>query len=899
MTLEAPRRMLAAVRKLTGRLSHASARITIALLLVVASSALFWASRDYAVIAPDWDGQVRGVSYDPSHLFSEKQHRHISPEQIDRDLSQLAQITGRVRTYTVSRGLDRVPEVARRYGLTVSLGCWIGTDLEENDREVDKCVRVALNNRRVIDRVFVGNETMMFGYVSPEQLNRYIKRVRDALPNRIKVTTAEPWSTWLLYPEIAKYVDVVSVHIIPYWEGISIHDSLTFAQHAYKHVQDAIPDKPIIVGESGWPSEGRTRRYAEPSLANEAYYIRSFVQLAMRKGWDYYIVEAYDQPWKGGMGGMEGAVGAYWGLYDAEGHPKFAFAGMLRNFPQWRTYAFLAGIFSLLLGLLILSRMPRVRQPGYLVMGSLVALITTGLLVLLDATSLEYIVPSDLIVIFAMVPLILLAATVIITEGIELVASLWRMERRTVAAAIPVAAPFVSIHVPTYNEPPEMVIETLNALSRLDYENFEVILLDNNTPDAAVWRPVEEHCASLGPCFRFFHLDGVRGYKAGALNEALASTNGRAQFIAVIDSDYQVEPFWLRRAVTYFAAPEIALVQGPQDYRDGAESTFKSMCYEEYRGFFHIGMVERNENNAIIQHGTMTIVRRGALEEVGGWSTWCITEDTELGLKLFEAGYSAAYIPDSLGRGLTPDTLGAFMTQRYRWVYGAMQIMKRHAGPIFFGVRKLRWAQRYHFLSGWLPWISDGLALLITLFALVWTVLMAVAPRHFDVPMMALSGAAIALFAAKSAKTLLLYPKKVRSGVKGALYASVAGLALTHTVAKAMWAGLFTSKKPFLRTPKCEDAASLGQVLRLAWQETVLLAAGILAIIGMMIGRGFDDPAAILWMCMLAIQSLPYLATMVTAVMSARSNAREKAALIMVPLSVSTPEPEPVLPKAA
>ena len=98
-----------------------------------------------------------------------------------------------------------------------------------------------------------------------------------------------------------------------------------------------------------------------------------------------------------------------------------------------------------------------------------------------------------------------------------------------------------------------------------------------------------------------------------------------------------------------FASPEIALVQGPQDYRDAHQNIFKAMAYEEYRGFFHIGMVERNEHNAIIQHGTMTIVRKNALEEVGGWATWCITEDTELGLKLFEAGYSAAYIAESMG----------------------------------------------------------------------------------------------------------------------------------------------------------------------------------------------------------------------------------------------------------
>ena len=238
-------------------------------------------------------------------------------------------------------------------------------------------------------------------------------------------------------------------------------------------------------------------------------------------------------------------------------------------------------------------------------------------------------------------------------------------------------------------------------------------------------------------------------------------------------------------------------MQGPQDYRDAGENIFKAMAYEEYRGFFHIGMVERNEHNAIIQHGTMTIVSKTALEEVGGWSEWCITEDTELGLKLFEAGYEAAYIPQTMGAGLEPDTLEAFMSQRYRWVYGAMQIMKRHAGAIFLGRSGLTWEQRYQFLSGWLPWISDGLGMVVTCTALVWTLLMWALPSYIDVPMPALSAAAMALFATKMLKTLLLYPPKVRSGFKGAMMASVAGLSLTHTVGKAVWTGLFTSRQAF------------------------------------------------------------------------------------------------------
>ncbi len=844
-------------------------RIALALVLVVGASVLFWAGRDYAVIAPDWDGQVRGITYNPSHLFSQRAAEHISPERIDADMAQLSQLTGHVRTYTVNYGLDRVPEIARRYGLTVTLGIWIGPDMAKNRIEIDKAVKVALANRRVIDRVIVGNESILFGYVTPDQLNAYIREVRAALPNRIKVSTAEPWSTWLLNPDLGRYIDFVTIHLLPYWEGIDVHGALSFDQHAMAHIHDEFPDKPIVIGETGWPSEGRTRVSAEASLANEAYYVRNFVQLALEKGYDYYLLEGYDQPWKSNN---EGSVGAYWGLFDATGAPKFPFTGMFRSFPEWRSYSLGAAVLTLLLGLLILSRMPKVRQPGYLVMGGLVALVTTGLLVLIDATSLEYIDPGNIAMILAMTPLIFFASTLILTEGVELAASLWRVERRALPAAIPEKSPRVSIHVPCHNEPPAMVMQTLDALAHLDYDNFEVIVLDNNTPDPKTWQPVEAHCRALGERFRFFHLDDVKGFKAGALNEALKQTDPAAGYIAVIDSDYEVAPFWLRRALPLFAAPKIAVVQGPQDYRDAAGNFFKSLCYEEYRGFFQIGMVERNEHDAIIQHGTMTIVRKTALQEVGGWSTWCITEDTELGLKLFEAGYGAAYIPESMGKGLTPDTLAAFISQRYRWVYGAMQIMKRHARAIFTGSSQLSWAQRYQFVSGWLPWISDGLGLVVTLFALLWTFLMWLSPRYFDVPMATLSAAALALFAAKTLKTLLLYPQKVRSGIRGAVMASTAGLALTHTCGKAVLAGLFTSKKPFLRTPKCEDPAALRQVLRQVWQEATLLGLCILALISMALGRGFEDRAAMLWMLMLLIQSLPYAATVATAVASAMSN---------------------------
>ena len=284
--------------------------------------------------------------------------------------------------------------------------------------------------------MIVGNETQLCGYVSPDQLNAYIRRVRAALPNRIKVTTAEPWSTWMLTPEIGQNVDVIFVHLLPYWENAR------YPRRAEIHrkLLQPHPGRNFPTSRSWWARRAGRRKGApaaapKPPPPTKAYFLRGFVQFAQEKGWDYYLLEAYDQPWKSTAN--EGVAGAYWGMFDATGQPKFAFTGLLRTFPEWRGYALLAAVLSLLLGLLVLGRMPRVRQTGYLVMGGMIVLVSTGLLALIDATALEYVDPTDIVAMIAMSPLVLLACAVILTEGIELAASLWRVERRVVTAGDP------------------------------------------------------------------------------------------------------------------------------------------------------------------------------------------------------------------------------------------------------------------------------------------------------------------------------------------------------------------------------------------------------------------------------------------------------------------------------
>jgi len=340
-----------------------------------------------------------------------------------------------------------------------------------------------------------------------------------------------------------------------------------------------------------------------------------------------------------------------------------------------------------------------------------------------------------------------------------------------------------------------MLNKTLDSLAALDYPRFEVLVIDNNTRDESVWRPVLQHCQKLGSRFRFFHVAPLSGFKAGALNFALGHTAANAGVIAVIDSDYQVDACWLRELVPLFSHASIAVVQAPQDYRDANLNAFKAMCYAEYRGFFYIGMITRNERNAIIQHGTMTMIRRQVLDQLRGWAEWCITEDAELGLRVFADGLEAAYIPRSYGKGLMPDNFLDYKKQRFRWAYGAVQILRRHAGLLFGNSGRLTPGQRYHFLAGWLPWLADGLNLLFNIGALVWSLAMIDFPHKIDPPMLMVSALPLALFTFKIAKLAYLYRTRVGANVRQTLAAALAGLALTHTIGLAILSGLATKTR--------------------------------------------------------------------------------------------------------
>lgn len=858
-------------------------RINIFITVAIAAlSITLWALSNRPAVEPAWPSIIQGFAFSPMRAHHDPVN-HLLPnaEEIDEDLALLKKKTHAVRTYSVQDSLAEVPALANKYSINVTLGAEISGDKAKDSQELHDLITIADQQRHNVVRVIVGNETILRNDIPVQQLTSYLRLVRMQLD--IPVSTAEPWHVWIKHPELAANVDYLAVHMLPYWEGVHIDSAVDFVVDRINDLKRMYPDKPIVIAEVGWPSNGRTRKDAVASNANEATFLRRFLQRAEQEQYIYYLMEAFDQPWKAQN---EGAVGAYWGVYDVERKPKFEFSEGIVEIPQWRILAGIS-VFTAVItfALLLLDAMSLTfRGRGFL--AAVAFFSATAVVWIIYNYTQQYFTISTIIVgilmLFGMTGVVI----VLLIEAHEWAETLWVKERRRPFTPVSVDdknLPMISIHVPAYNEPADMMIETLNALAKLDYPRYEVIVIDNNTEDPAVWQPVEHHCKTLnekspGNPFRFYHVAPLSGFKSGALNFALQRTADSAEIIAVIDSDYIVESNWLRDLAPQFNDADVAIVQAPQDYRDADENAFKAMSHAEYRGFFYIGMVTRNERNAIIQHGTMTMVRRKVLEQSGRWSEWCITEDAELGLRIFELGYKAVYIPRSYGKGLIPDTFLSYKKQRSRWAYGAMQIMKHHARQLFTSAnKKLTAGQRYHFIAGWLPWVADGVNLLFNIAAISWSIAMVVAPLSFDPPLIIFSLLPLVLFCFKMAKVISIYRSaRIVGTAPQTIAAALAGLALSHTVAIAMVQGLLTKNKPFMRTPKMAQSAALLRALDASRYESLFAIALWMAAAAIVYSIGTETLDLLLWVIVLLVQSLPYIASLVMSITSAYPNISAK-----------------------
>ncbi len=828
--------------------------------LVVCVHAGLWTLLHRQQAVSNVDGPLASISYSP---YTRSQHPDYgdrpTAEQIRADLKILSPYTQAIRTYTSTGGGELVPAIAAEFGLKVTLGIWIDKNEARNEREIQAAIALARRYSNV-NAIVVGNETTLRAEKSVDDLVRLIQRVKRQSP--VPVTTGEIWTVWIEHPELASAVDFIAAHILPYWDGFSATQAVDKTIEFYDKLRAAHPGKRIVIAEFGWPSAGYNMRHADPGRIEQASVLREFVSRAEAYGIDYNVIEAFDQPWKTN----EGGVGMYWGVFDASRHAKFAWTGLVSDPDHWKIGA-LAVLLGLLVSLPVLAR----RAATFGEAAALaIAANTVGawLATVFAFWQTHYFVLGAA---FALVlGITLLAPLVMITlariEEIAVIA-FGRGPRRLIADALSAPegfAPKVSIHVPAHREPPEMLKATLDAVARIDYPNFECIVVINNTPDPAFWRPIEDHCRALGERFKFINEDNLSGYKAGALRLALSHTAADAEIIGVIDADYVVRPDWLKDLVPVFADPKVGMVQAPQDHRDGDRTVMHHAMNGEYAGFFDIGMVQRNEANAIIVHGTMCLIRRAALVSSGGWTSDTIVEDCDLGLLVLEHGWQIHYTNRRYGHGLLPDTFEAYKKQRYRWAYGGLQILRKHWRYLLPRANALTREQKREFAVGWLNWLgAESIGVAVAMLNLVWVPVVAFA--GIAIPDKILTVPILAAFVITLGHFVALYRLRVAIRPAQMVGAVIAAMSVQWTVARAVGCGVWKETMPFTRTAK--GGATCKSAEFPAFWEAVL---GSLLVVGavVILATNYKQIRELhVFAAVLLVQSLPFLAAVALALL--------------------------------
>jgi len=487
----------------------------------------------------------------------------------------------------------------------------------------------------------------------------------------------------------------------------------------------------------------------------------------------------------------------------------------------------------LVIGTVALVLLMRALQPRWSFMGAqlFVAVTVASIAYLVYAAFQTFLAGLSVVAVIASVILLVLEVLALLLSISFTFEICDVLSRREIARVVPplTRVPWVALQVPSYNEPVDVVRPTLLSLAKVDYPNLLVQVVDNNTSDPAVWKPLEELCKELGERFSFVHLEDWPGFKAGALNESTKYLPEQVEILGIVDADYRVRPPWLQETIGHFDDPSVAFVQTSQHYRNWEDNKYLRGLFYSFRYFFDLTMPARNHRNAIIFCGTMGLIRRSTFNEIGGWNQDCITEDAEASLRMLGAGYRGVYDATAFGEGLMPLDFDGLKKQRFRWALGGIQILKIHWRELVPMARhrlRLTVAQRVHYLLGSVQWFAEVLTAIFTVLLLATALATAV---HQRLPVRQLTGAVLAIplaFAATGVvRAMWAMRRACRCTRTDAFYALRVWFALSWVVTLACMRGLVQKRAEFLRTPKSKEGGSLLSALRASRSETVLTGA--------------------------------------------------------------------------
>jgi len=262
------------------------------------------------------EGKIHGISFSP-YVEGQGPGTVISEAQIRERLSFIQPYVHWVRSFSCTDGHELIPAIAAENGLKTMVGVWLDADHEKNEEELANAIAVAKAGHAGI--LAVGNEVLLRGDLSEDELIDYINRAKAAAPG-IEVGYVDAYFEFVDHPRVTAACDVILANCYPFWEGCPAEHSLLYMKEMYRKAAQAANGKKVIISETGWPNVGSAEGGAVPSLENAIKYFINAYQWAEEEGVEIVYFSSFDETWKVDA---EGDVGAYWGLWDKDGKPKY------------------------------------------------------------------------------------------------------------------------------------------------------------------------------------------------------------------------------------------------------------------------------------------------------------------------------------------------------------------------------------------------------------------------------------------------------------------------------------------------------------------------------------------------------------------------------------------------
>ncbi len=280
------------------------------------------------------DGKLSGICYGPFRANHDPDIG-IFPcrKEMEEDIKFISNLTGVIRTYGSGQTPGYIPEICDQIGMECYLGIWLGKNKEDNRKEIEAGIKITHERHKSLRAMIVGSEVLLRKDLSEDELIAYINEVKERTKDipSFKIAYAEIGGVMLDHPKVAESVNIIMLHIYSYWEGVSIENGAQYVIDSFFNISKYFPGKEIMIGETGWPSDGKTNRDAVPSEENQARFFKEFTKLAESNNIKYLYFEVFDEAWKEKF---EGKVGACWGLYESNGNIKPKIKKLVPELPE-------------------------------------------------------------------------------------------------------------------------------------------------------------------------------------------------------------------------------------------------------------------------------------------------------------------------------------------------------------------------------------------------------------------------------------------------------------------------------------------------------------------------------------------------------------------------------------